>query len=194
MTRDLPAAQTEAPATHAAALTFSVRKSSPPPVELARRTIRSFLQNPPRTEHDHHCIELIVEEWLTNLVRYGCAEGRTHLASLTLTNLGLTVRIRLEDDCAAFDPLALPPPPVDADLDQRQFGGLGVHLIRSMVEEFSYERRRDKNIWELIRRIDTPAHVAIQSEDEYCVLQEEKRLSDRAGAVGTVGSRDLRGV
>lgn len=161
MTRDFPSAQADTPPTQAAALTFSVRKSSPPPLELARRTIRSFLLNPQRTECDQHCIQLIVEEWLTNLVRHGCAEGRTHLASLTLINLGPTVRIRLEDDCAAFDPIALPPPPLDTDLDQRRIGGLGVHLIRSMVEQFSYERRGDKNIWELTRRIDTPATETI---------------------------------
>ncbi|MFY7958618.1 MAG: ATP-binding protein [Elsteraceae bacterium] len=194
MTRHLPAAQADAPPTHAAALTFSVRKASSPPVELARRTIRAFLQNPQRSERDQHCIQLIVEEWLTNLVNHGCVEGRTHLASMTLTNLGATVRIRLEDDCAAFDPTALPSPSLDVDLEQRGIGGLGVHLIRSLVEQFSYERRGDKNIWELIRRIDTPALEANFGEDRHGVIKDDKRRDDGAGAGGTSGSRDLRGV
>jgi anti-sigma regulatory factor (Ser/Thr protein kinase) len=152
------------------------------------------MRSPLRSEHDRHRLLLIVEEWLTNLINHGCVDGRTHLASLTLTNLGPTVRIRLEDDCPAFDPTALPPPPADADLERRSVGGLGVHLILSLVEQFRYERRGEKNIWEMVRRIDTPAEAAEHSGDRHDVQEDDRRRDDSAGAVGAAGSRDLRGV
>ena len=152
MKSDIPAAGASAPTTHAAALTFSVRKSSSPPLELARRTVRAFFQNLQRTSRDEDEIRVIVEEWLVNLVKHGCSEGRTHLASLTLINLGAAVRIRLEDDCAAFDPTMMP---LDVAAEPQNTGKLGVQLIRASVEQFDYERHGEKNIWVLIRQIDS---------------------------------------
>ncbi len=99
---------------------------------------------------------LIVEEWLTNLVTHGCLEPGAHIASMTLTTQGDLLRIRLEDDCPPFDPTAWPQPALDVDVAERETGGLGVHLIRSLVKEFRYSRTDGRNVWELERRIDTP--------------------------------------
>jgi serine/threonine-protein kinase RsbW len=153
MKSDIPATGASAATIHAAALTFSVRKSSSPPIELARRTVRAFFQNLHRTSRDEDEIRVIVEEWLVNLVKHGCSEGRTHLASLTLINLGAAVRIRLEDDCAAFDPTMMP---LDVAAEPQNTGKLGVQLIRASVEQFDYERHAEKNIWVLIRQIASP--------------------------------------
>jgi anti-sigma regulatory factor (Ser/Thr protein kinase) len=162
MKSDTPARGASAPTTHAAALTFSLRKSSPPPIELARRTIRTFLQNLHRTAQEEEGIRLIVEEWLKNLVKHGCLEGRTHLASLTLINLGTAVRIRLEDDCAAFDPTTLA---IDVDAEPRKKAELGVQLIRAGVEQFDYERRGERNVWEMIRQLASSSTASSGTEE-----------------------------
>jgi anti-sigma regulatory factor (Ser/Thr protein kinase) len=58
-------------------------------------------------------------------------------------------------DCGRpFDILAAPPPDLTVDLDQREPGGLGVPLIRAMVDEASYKREANRNILRLIVRAE----------------------------------------
>ena len=46
----------------------------------------------------------------------------------------------VEDDCRQFDPLSLPPPDLTASLAERPVGGLGVSLVRQMMDAVSYDR------------------------------------------------------
>ena len=55
------------------------------------------------------------------------------------------LRLELSDDGIAFDPLSLPPPDVSLDIEDRLIGGLGVHLIRTMMDSVSYRREGDWN-------------------------------------------------
>ena len=61
--------------------------------------------------------------------------------------------IQLSDDGIAFDPTAHIPN--DKATDERQVGGLGIHLIRQLVDEIHYERSEDKNILTLVKKISS---------------------------------------
>jgi serine/threonine-protein kinase RsbW len=141
---------------HTAALTFNINKALPPPQHQVRETVSKFLGNSIRLNANAEFLNLIIEEWLTNLTAHGCLEQTEHVASMMLTDLGSVIKIRLEDDCPAFDPTALPTPHLEAPLEERQVGGLGVHMIRSLVSQVRYQRVDGKNLWELERQIDTP--------------------------------------
>jgi serine/threonine-protein kinase RsbW len=51
----------------------------------------------------------------------------------------------IEDEGPGFDPLSLPPPDVTASLADRRVGGLGVFLVRQMMDSVSYERVAGRN-------------------------------------------------
>ena len=52
------------------------------------------------------------------------------------------VRVHLVDEAGPFDPTSAPvPPDLDAPLEERRMGGLGIHLVRASTDEFRYERR-----------------------------------------------------
>jgi serine/threonine-protein kinase RsbW len=55
------------------------------------------------------------------------------------------VEMQIEDDGAPFNPLELPEPAVDSPLDARPVGGLGVHLVRRLMDEVVYSRVGDRN-------------------------------------------------
>lgn len=57
------------------------------------------------------------------------------------------------DDAPLFDPTQFGKPDFAADVERRPIGGLGIHLIRSMVDEISYEFQDKKNRLTLIKRI-----------------------------------------
>jgi serine/threonine-protein kinase RsbW len=141
---------------HTAALTFNINKAAPPPHGQVRETISKFLGNSVRLNANAEFLILIIEEWLTNLTAHGCLDQTEHVASMMLTDLGSVIKIRLEDDCLPFDPTALPAPHLKASLGEQPVGGLGVHLIRSLIGQLHYQRVDGKNLWELERQIDRP--------------------------------------
>lgn len=99
-------------------------------------------------------ILILLEELLTNLVKYGYPDrpepGRAEIA---LALNGSRLEIEFIDDGCAFDPLAGPPPNLDAPLEERLIGGLGLHLLRSLSDVVRYERRNNKNVIRLSRSI-----------------------------------------
>ena len=45
-----------------------------------------------------------------------------------------------------FNPLSVRTPDTDQPLEEREIGGLGIHLVRNMVDDVAYHRRIDKNV------------------------------------------------
>ena len=54
--------------------------------------------------------------------------------------------VTIEDDVRGFDPLAVPPPNLDAAIEHCPVGGLGVHFVRTVMDRVAYERRDDRNL------------------------------------------------
>ena len=84
--------------------------------------------------------ELALEEVFMNIVMHGSPPDHTARVevSLVLADGGLTMTV--EDDGPGFNPLTLPPPDVTASLAERRVGGLGVFLVRRVMDAVSYER------------------------------------------------------
>lgn len=85
-------------------------------------------------------IEIVLEEWLTNVRRYGA--GRVEL-EVTVT--AEDVLLTFEDDGPAFNPLLAPPPPRPASLQDARPGGLGLAMIKHFSRHWAYERRGPLN-------------------------------------------------
>ena len=90
-------------------------------------------------------VNLVLEELGLNIMSYGYDEG-LHEFEITLTSEADVLRIEFTDDGRPFDPLnEAPELDLDASVDDRQVGGLGIHLVRTMVDEMSYRREQDMN-------------------------------------------------
>ena len=104
-------------------------------------------------------ILILLEELLTNLVKYGYTDrAESGQAEIALALEGGRLEIEFVDDGCAFDPFATPAPDLDGPLETREVGGLGLHILRSMTDEACYERRGDRNVIRLVRII-APAKV-----------------------------------
>jgi serine/threonine-protein kinase RsbW len=93
---------------------------------------------------------LVFEEILTNIVQHGGA-GLTVETSLELTTG--EIRGEVVDDGAAFDPLQVAPPDLEATLAERAVGGLGIHLARTLTDDLAYERREGRNRLSFAKRL-----------------------------------------
>ena len=104
-------------------------------------------------------VELALEELLVNVVNHGgLVEGQAEI-ELQVTLAAETIHIVIDDPGGEFNPLHGPQPDLEKPLPERPIGGLGLHLVRSKAQRFTYERRGEKNHQELwFARNPTPAN------------------------------------
>jgi anti-sigma regulatory factor (Ser/Thr protein kinase) len=93
-------------------------------------------------------INLVIEESLINTIQHGFDDENEHLISLQITLNKDEVVLRFEDDAKEFNPLATPRmEKSEALLDSSK--GLGIHLVRNMMNAMTYFRENNKNILEI---------------------------------------------
>jgi anti-sigma regulatory factor (Ser/Thr protein kinase) len=90
-------------------------------------------------------MQVALDEILSNILENGFADGRAHRIDVALSVDGDRLTAEVEDDCAAFDPLSVPPPELETPLKDRRVGGLGVHFVRSLMSQVSYTRVGARN-------------------------------------------------
>lgn len=91
-------------------------------------------------------INLAVDELVSNIIMYAYQDGMKHLIYLLIEENEKKLKITIIDDGRSFNPLKIPPPDIDAEIQERMVGGLGIHLVKSKVDEITYERIENKNI------------------------------------------------
>ncbi len=119
-------------------------------IEQVAMYLEEFLEKTEVPMMEATRIQLAVEEAVTNVVTHGYDDSGGDV-SIRLESSPAQIAITIIDAGAAFDPTTMPPPDVTADLDHRKIGGLGVHLIRSVMDEVRYARERDQNRLTLIK-------------------------------------------
>jgi serine/threonine-protein kinase RsbW len=97
--------------------------------------------------------ELALEEVFINVVVHGSPAGTVPMVEVSLILADGSLTMTVEDDGPEFDPLSLPPPDVDADLEHRPVGGLGVFLVRQMMDAVSYHRVGARNQLRMTKHI-----------------------------------------
>lgn len=105
-------------------------------------------------------INLSLDELVTNVISYGYDDDKAHEIHISLRERddGALV-VEIVDDGAPFDPFTeATEPNVHAVLEQRPIGGLGVYLVKSLIDHVHYERRDGHNRITLVQDSiqDTP--------------------------------------
>ena len=101
--------------------------------------------------------ELALEEIFMNVVMHGSPAGRAPRVEVFLALCEGSLTLIVEDDGPSFDPLSLAAPDVTASLEERHVGGLGVYLVRQMMDAVSYQRLGVRNQLTMTKRIREPA-------------------------------------
>lgn len=89
---------------------------------------------------------LALEELITNISNYGLAGKEAVHIVLRIDRIDGRLDFELRDDGRAFDPSTAPTPNTSLSLEERQPGGLGLHLVRTMVQSFRYHRAGNQNV------------------------------------------------
>jgi serine/threonine-protein kinase RsbW len=95
--------------------------------------------------------QLAVEEVITNIIVHGYRgqESEIHLSCRFIRD---HIEIRITDTAPRFDPLTMPEPDLDSDVDDRKVGGLGIYLVRQVMDTVSYRFENGKNVLTMEKR------------------------------------------
>jgi type VI secretion system protein ImpH len=112
--------------------------------------------------HDHRFppkltfnFALVLEELLVNTVSYGYDTEEQREIVIRFWMADEWVTIQVEDDAKPFDPFSnVEAPSLYQSVDERQIGGVGIHLIKTMMDDVSYSRVGGKNIVTLRKKVD----------------------------------------
>jgi serine/threonine-protein kinase RsbW len=95
-------------------------------------------------------VHLALDEILTNVVSYAYDDRREHTITV---RLGMRdahdlrqLEAQVEDDGRPFNPLEAAPPNIDAPVEERPIGGLGIYLVRRVMDDLEYRRQQGKNL------------------------------------------------
>lgn len=90
-------------------------------------------------------MQVALDEVLTNITKYAYTDNAEHKIHICLRVLDNVLEAVIEDDGAPFDPLAIPAPDVSAPLHERRVGGVGIHFVRNLMDEVTYDRAGARN-------------------------------------------------
>lgn len=123
--------------------------------EMARldRAVDEFGQAQQWSEQVSYHIKLALEEVVMNVISYAYDDDATHEFEVRLCSNSEGVVIDVIDDGRPFDPLhEAAEPDVEASLDARSIGGLGVFFVKTLMDDVEYRRENDRNRLTLTKR------------------------------------------
>jgi anti-sigma regulatory factor (Ser/Thr protein kinase) len=119
--------------------------------------IREFVGDIARTggfgPKDVYNIQLATDEAASNIIEHAYEGVSDGVLDLSCGMESDAIKIILIDYGAPYDPSVVPVPDIKADLSERKIGGLGIFLMRKLMDEVHYEPRNDKsNVLTMIKR------------------------------------------
>lgn len=107
---------------------------------------------PPRTVQQ---LNLVLDELITNVISYGYTDSVEHQIEISLRHQPGCFVTRIKDDGHPFNPLTeAPEVNLDLPLEEREIGGLGLHFLRTMINEVDYHYQNGLNCLTLTQFYD----------------------------------------
>jgi anti-sigma regulatory factor (Ser/Thr protein kinase) len=97
-------------------------------------------------------LQVALDEILSNAINYAWPDGGSHYLRISFDVLDDAIEVVIVDDGQPFDPRAQAPPEPATPGSRPRPGGLGIHLVRQLVDEFRYARVDDCNRVTLTKR------------------------------------------
>jgi serine/threonine-protein kinase RsbW len=130
--------------------------STPEDVMRGVETVEAFCRERQIPQTAIHAVMLAVEEVASNIVNHAYQPDSGQTFQLTVMHEGDRLMVELRDHGPAFDPLQASAPDLETDPDERDIGGLGIHLVRHYMEQIQYHREGEENVL-LMTKVIPPA-------------------------------------
>ena len=122
-------------------------------IERLNQLVRRFGELHEIPSRALYAVNLALDEVVTNVVRYGFEISAGQEVAVRVETTGDDLHSEVVDAGREFNPLDAPLPDLTAALEERALGGLGIHLVRSLMDRVEYRRENAKNVLTMRKRI-----------------------------------------
>jgi len=100
-------------------------------------------------------VNMVFDELLANVISYAYSDEEAHNIDISISFDNGQLAINITDDGVPFNPFTREDPDTSLSLEDRDIGGLGIHLVKNAMDETLYQRRNNKNTVTLIKNLNT---------------------------------------
>jgi serine phosphatase RsbU (regulator of sigma subunit)/anti-sigma regulatory factor (Ser/Thr protein kinase) len=126
-----------------------------PEIERFKHSFNAFSEQNRIPTSVRRKMNLVFDELLNNIISYAYSDDDEHDIEIGLKLLENRLMVSIVDDGIPFNPLNVDSPDIELSLGERKVGGLGVHLVRKVIDKVSYQRRIDKNMITFVQYLDS---------------------------------------
>ena len=98
-------------------------------------------------------LNLALEEAVTNVILYAYPDGTDGLVDIEATVRDDSLEFVISDSGKPFDPTAAPEADVTLGFEEREIGGLGIYLVRNIMDTVEYRYENGRNILTMVKNI-----------------------------------------
>jgi len=100
-------------------------------------------------------LNLAIEEAVSNIIFYAFSDKREHIISIILSNNKDNITVQISDDGKSFNILEVDNDiDINASVEEREIGGLGIYILKKMVDVVEYQRKGNMNILKLTKKLE----------------------------------------
>jgi len=122
-------------------------------IQTLARIVTGFGKKNNLSDEDINDINLSLEEVASNIITYGYDNSQRHRIVINLNLVKGELVIEVTDDARPFNPLDAPEPDIDKPLEERKIGGLGIYLVRKLMDKVEYKSEEGKNILIITKKV-----------------------------------------
>ena len=115
----------------------------------ALETICDRFDLPPEIQNS---FSVVLDDLLNNVINYAYQDDEEHSIEVVMSTDGQRFIVSVTDEGGEFDPFTRKEPDIHSNLEEREIGGLGIHLIRNLMDDYSYRRVGETNVTTLMKR------------------------------------------
>ncbi len=105
------------------------------------------------SEEVDYQVNLVLDEVVSNVIRHGYRDKNPHEIRVDLEFQDDELTIRVEDDGVRFSPLQVPPPDITKPINERPVGGLGIYMVRQIMDSLDYRHENGRNFLVMRKRL-----------------------------------------
>lgn len=99
-------------------------------------------------------LNVAFDELLSNVINYAFQDEEDHKIFVNADFDGERLKISISDDGIPFNPFSRSDPDTELSIEDREIGGLGIHLVKNMMDDVSYQRRLERNVVTMVKLVE----------------------------------------
>ena len=98
-------------------------------------------------------INLALDEIVSNVIHYAWKDDSEQQLHVRVSRMENELTVEVEDDGGPFNPLEVSAPDITRPLEDRPIGGLGIHLVRQIMDSMEYRRHDGRNLLTMKKKV-----------------------------------------